>query len=69
MSNGYPAAGQLALTLQDTTGFAVATAAGTETFARNGATTAATCRVTYAPPAAAGGAPAIAVTSSSAGCN
>jgi MSHA pilin protein MshA len=62
LTNQYPAAADIANTLQDTTGFTLATAAGVTTFTRVGATTAATCKVDYTPPAAAGSAPTIAVT-------
>jgi MSHA pilin protein MshA len=52
MTNGYPTAADLSKTLEDTTGFTVA--AGV--FTKDGAEVPANCSVTYAPPAAAGGA-------------
>jgi MSHA pilin protein MshA len=66
LTNSYPAAADIANTLQDTSGFTVATAAGVTTFTRTGATTPANCIVSYTPPAAAGSPPTIAVTTS--GC-
>jgi MSHA pilin protein MshA len=63
--NGYPAAtvaNGIVDALADSTGFAPTVASGTLTFTRAGATTPASCVVTYAPPAAAGGSPAINVT-------
>lgn len=66
LTNSYPSAADVADTLQDSTGFTVATAAGSTTFTSNGASTPANCVVTYTPPAAAGGSPTIAVDTS--GC-
>jgi MSHA pilin protein MshA len=57
LTNGYPAnAVELAKAIQDTAGFAVATA----DFRKDGASAPATCRVTYTAPTAAGDPPAIA---------
>lgn len=61
LSNSYPNAASIANTLQDTSGFTVATAAGTTTFQKTGATTPANCSVSYTPPASAGNPPTIAV--------
>jgi len=61
LSNSYPNAASIASTLQDTTGFTVATASGTTTFQKVGAATPANCSVSYTPPAAAGSPPTIAV--------
>lgn len=66
LSNGYPAAADVTKTLADYTGFTAATASTTTTFTRTGAATPASCIVTYSPPAAAGGTPTIASTTS--GC-
>jgi len=64
LTNGYPALADIDDTLQDITGFTYAPATGI--FSRSGvsAANAATCQVTYAPPAAAGGAPTITVVAS-----
>ena len=61
LTNTYPSAADISLTLQDTTGFTVATAAGTTTFQSTGATTPASCVVSYTPPAAANNPPTITV--------
>lgn len=58
MANGYPDAATLVNALQDTTGFTPTVAGTSVNFARNGATDAAECQVTYTE-AAVGGAPTI----------
>ena len=68
MVHHYPAAAALASTLQDTTGFAPTVAGTSVTFDRVGATTAATCRVVYTEPTAAGLAPTVTVTATAVGC-
>jgi MSHA pilin protein MshA len=55
MSNGYPTTASIELTLEGMEGFTYTAATGT--FAKADAPTA--CSFTYAPPAAAGGVPAI----------
>ena len=62
ITNGYPSNADIVNTLADTTGFTTAVAAGTTTFTKTGATTAATCKVDYTPSATAGVAPTIAAT-------
>jgi MSHA pilin protein MshA len=62
ITNGYPSNADIDDTLADTTGFTFAVAAGVTTFTKTGATTPATCIVTYTPSAVAGVAPAIAAT-------
>lgn len=57
MTNGYPSLADIDNTLQDISGFTYNQTTGV--FSRVGATTAATCRVTYAPPATATGSPTI----------
>jgi len=57
MINGYPTLVDMAKTLGDTTGFIYTPASGL--FEKLGAQTPANCSFTYAPPAAAGGAPVI----------
>lgn len=59
LTNGYPSLVDIEKTLQDISGFTYAPATGI--FSRSGVSpaNAATCRVTYAPPAAAGGSPTI----------
>jgi MSHA pilin protein MshA len=64
LTNSYPSAADISKTLQDTTGFTVATAAGVTTFQQSGATTPANCQVSYTPPAAAGNPPTIVVDTS-----
>jgi MSHA pilin protein MshA len=63
LTNGYPSLADIDNTLQDISGFDYDDATGI--FSRDGvsAANAATCRVTYAPPAAAGGAPTITIVS------
>lgn len=63
--NSYPSAAGIVSTLQDTTGFTVATAGTSTTFTPTSATNAATCVTTYTE-AAAGAAPSITV--ATAGC-
>jgi MSHA pilin protein MshA len=57
MTNGYPDLTTIISTLVDSTGFAYDNTTGV--FTKTGATTPATCSVTYVPPAAAGNPPAI----------
>ena len=59
MTNGYPTRADLLRVLDDTTGYSYTDTTGV--FTKTGATTPANCSVTYTPPAAAGGAPTIAV--------
>lgn len=59
LTNGYPTAADIQKTLADFSGFTPATASGTTTFTRIGASDGTTCRVEYTPPASAGGAPTI----------
>jgi MSHA pilin protein MshA len=61
LTNSYPNAASIANTLQDTSGFTVATVSGVTTFQKAGATTPANCSVSYTPPASAGLPPTIAV--------
>lgn len=65
MVNGYPGNAAVALTLADFTGYTFA-AGPPAVWTKDGATTPATCSVSYTQPAAAGDAPAIAV--ATAGC-
>jgi MSHA pilin protein MshA len=57
MTNGYPDLTTIITTLIDSTGFAYDPLTGI--FTKTGATTPATCSVTYLPPAALGNPPAI----------
>ena len=57
MTNGYPDFADIDDTLLDSSGFAYDSLTGQ--FSKAGATTAATCSVTYAPPAVLGDAPSI----------
>jgi MSHA pilin protein MshA len=66
ITNGYPANADIDDTLADTTGFTFAVASGTTTFTKTGASTPASCVVTYTPSATAGVAPTIAAVTS--GC-
>lgn len=59
ITNGYPNLATIVDTLADTTGFTYTAATGV--FTKNGAATPANCSVTYAPPAAANGAPTVTV--------
>lgn len=61
LANGYPTAADIEKTLSDVSGFTPTTASGTTTFTRVGASDGTECYVSYAPPAAAGGAPTILV--------
>jgi MSHA pilin protein MshA len=63
--NSYPSAAAIVSSLQDTTGFTVATAGTSTTFTPVGATTPATCVTTYTQ-AAAGAAPSFTI--ATAGC-
>ena len=60
MTNGYPTRADMAMTLEEFTGFAYDPATGV--FSKEGAPTPASCSVTYTPPAAAGGSPTVVVT-------
>ena len=60
ITNGYPSTADIDDTIADTNGFTFAVAGGTTTFTKTGASTPATCVVTYTPSAAAGVAPTIA---------
>lgn len=60
ITNGYPDAATVQLTLADTSGFTPSTTGATTTFTKDGAATPANCSVSYTE-AGAGGAPAIAV--------
>jgi MSHA pilin protein MshA len=65
MTNGYPNLTTIDDTLVDATGFAYDALTGI--FVKTGATTGATCSVSYAPPAALGDPPAITLDTSN--CN
>ncbi len=58
MVNGYPATADIALTLQNTSGYTFA-AGPPAVWTKDGATTPATCSVSYTQPAAPNTAPAI----------
>ena len=58
MVNGYPDAATVEETLADATGYSFA-AGATGVWTKDGATTPASCSVTYTPPAAAGDAPVV----------
>jgi MSHA pilin protein MshA len=62
LSSGYPAAGSIADTLADMTGFTVKPGDTTTVFYRDGATDPDACNVSYTQPAVAGEAPSIVVT-------
>lgn len=56
LSNGYPTAATIGLLVQSTDGF---TSPSSGVWEKTGAPTPANCRVTYAPPASAGGSPTV----------
>ena len=60
ITNGYPSAATIDDTLADDTGFAFAAGAN-GVWTKDGATTPATCAVTYVPPPAVGDAPDVQV--------